>query len=247
MVSNFSVRSSSDPFLRRIAACPWVGLNLQDEKSINSDPPSAEINQQALLLSTGELIFSLETLCNITMKKLLEMMPLSADGEAYLNDRIKKTRFRNSDSPRKYLLSPLALQIMFIIWRASPNISDESLVISGQPRIFDEERKNLTQNAISDVICENLNMTASEVKSTTMLVGRIVDALIVYDLVERLHIRPTLKPLRGTPRLHSLMTSVLAGAGELIAAQISGSQSEIDSSEEEIRPSYRSEEAQDTV
>lgn len=184
---------------------------------------SDEELQQALGLGTGDLLRTSKNVFTAQVSAELDRLQITDEGEALLDTLINKPNsgFANSDSFKRTLLSTLAHDIMYIVWRESEFISGRALSEAGLGQQFQEPCKHLTRNSLKNAICDDLiHLSSSSGDALKRSTDRICDALEVYGLVERTTIRENLKPIKGTRRLHTLMTSAHIAVSYVYARQL---------------------------
>ena len=178
--------------------------------------------RQAVLLSTGDLFRTVFNEYRNLIWDELGRITITKEGEKLRNDLISNTNsgFANEDSFRQSLVTLRAIDVMFIIWRENASISEGAIELAGLGRQF-QHNKNLTRNSLKNAICGDLpNVSANGNDSIKRSIDRICQALEVYGLIERETIRPNLKPMYGTPRLHSLMSGAFAAMSRIFAKQL---------------------------
>lgn len=176
---------------------------------------------QAAMVSTGDLLFSCLNAFEMGISCALERIEVLESGQSLLFKLIDKGQFTSPDSVMKILLTPMAMRIMFILWRESGEISDEAILISGVGRPFAENGKHLTKNSLRNAICDDLGVVdAAVADALKRSVDRVCDALEIMGLLEKQEVRPNLKPCCGTPLLHSLLTEAFEDVYVIFEAQL---------------------------
>lgn len=204
-----------------------------EPKVLLSEPVSEESLteedfQQALVLGTGDLLRTSLNVYTAHMAEELDSIPITQDGENLLNALIDKPNsgFTSHGSFKRILLSPLAQDMMYVVWRESQFVSDRALTEVGLGRQFQDPCRHLTRNSLKNVICDDRDhVNASGSDALKRSIDRICDALEVYGLVERNPIRKNLKPITGTQRLHTLMTSAHIAVSHVFARQLQSEES----------------------
>lgn len=196
-----------------------------------NQPLIEEHLEQALALGTGDL---LRTSLNVYMAHVsaeLDRIQIGEQGTTLLNSLIDKPNggFSSMKGSKRVLLTPLAQDIMFIIWRESEFVSDTACFEAGLCRQFQSSHEPITRNALNDLLCKGPpQLDPKPAAALKQSVDRICDALEVYGLIEREHIRQNFKPMKGTQRLHDLMTSAHLALSHVYAKQWQANESTSD-------------------
>ncbi len=178
---------------------------------------------QALALGTGDLLRTSLNIYTTYVSDKIDAYVLNEESEALLNSIIdkKNSGFTSKDSFKRLLLSPLAQDVMYLIWRESEFIHEASLFAAGLARQFGSTCSHITRNSIKNLICNSReDIDASKADAIKRSVDRICDALEVYNFIERENIRENLKPLKGTHNLHALMMGAHIAVAQLFAKQL---------------------------
>ncbi|WP_457648365.1 hypothetical protein [Profundibacter sp.] len=178
--------------------------------------------RQAVLLSTGNLFRRVFNEYRNHIWDELGRITITTEGEKLRNDLISNTNsgFSNEDSFRQSLVTPRAIDVMFIIWRENGSISENAIKLAGLGRQF-QHGKTLNRNSLKNAICNDLpNVSANGNDSIKRSIDRICQALEVYGLIERETERINHKPMHGTPRLHSLMSGAFDAMSRIFAKQL---------------------------
>lgn len=179
--------------------------------------------RQAVALGTGDLLHTALNAYTSRLSVELDEIRISDEGEELLAHLIDKPNsgFANRSSFKRMLLNPLAHDIMYIIWRESEFIPDAVLMEAKLGRQFREPEKYLTRNSLKNAICDDRkHITASGGDALKRSIDRICDALEVYGLIDRAHIRQNLKPINGTQQLDALMSNAHTPASHIFADQL---------------------------
>lgn len=188
------------------------------------EPMTEQEHEDTLLLGTDDLRRTANSLFKSQMSKELDRIPITEEGEALRNELMQQpnSSFANTDSFKRLLLSPLAQDIMSIIWRESDHVSARSVQGAGLGRQFHGTSKHLTRNSLKNSICDDSDeIRASGGDALKRSIDRICCALEVYGLIERTTIRGNLKPITATKRLYNLMAASTRPVTRLYAQQLS--------------------------
>lgn len=190
---------------------------------IGTPPVTDEDRRQALLLATGDFLRTSANLFGQQVATEIGCLTLTAEGEALRNTLMDKSNsdFPNTDSFKNVIFSNLAHEVMYIIWRESEFVSENALSVAGLSREFQASCRHLTRNSLKNRICDTRALlSSSDGDAIKRSIDRICDALEVYGLVERTELRPNLKPMCGTRRLHNVMERANLSVAHLFARQL---------------------------
>ena len=178
---------------------------------------------QALALSTGDLLNAAQNLYFAAFSETLDDIQLPDNRQQLMQLLLEKPSrgFANENSFKRILTTPLAQDIMLIIWKESGSVPEYLSNRVGFVRIFDSKSNFLTQNSLKNLICENRQNTDARMgDAMKQSVDRICDALEVIGLIDKKKIRENLKPISGTAELDRLMTGVYCKVADVFAQQL---------------------------
>lgn len=110
---------------------------------------------------------------------------------------------KDRDRHQKILLRAESYLVLQIIWKESGLITDEELRAAGLARKYGPGQ--FTCYALGVELARN----KKDVGASNTRIGTIVAAAEIYDLVVRDTFKTRLRPLAGTPLLHSIMMDII--------------------------------------
>lgn len=146
-----------------------------------------------------------------------ELKKLDADDD-YLDRCIEKRTFSSMQSVIGTILNPVSVPILIIIWKESPHISSEAISSSGFAQVF-RNGKRLNANSLTEYVCDRQGIPANGREKTRQFIIKLIDAMLVTGLVERVDERRNFKPIQGTLALDKLLLSVLSEVKAAIIKQ----------------------------
>lgn len=204
----------------------------EDEVSTCQRPPLYEprtadlmIDEQSnnhlpLLLATADLQFSAKNAMNTSIANEIDNLEITEKGKEHLDRALRRGYFQSRESVHRLLVSPIAQDIMFLIWRESDYVSEEALTATSSKKMLADDY--LTRNSLTNLICEGSNLTkVREADALRRQVHRIVEALSIMGLVEQVVVRSNLKPLKATIKLDGLVRRALLAVSRVFADTLS--------------------------
>lgn len=179
-------------------------------------------SDRLLALATFDLILSLQDTLSRELEGSLENMTVTTKGHEIATTLIDKngSSFTSFSSFKRTLSSPLALQIMFLIWKESPLVDQEDLKALGMHKVF-EDGDPLTANKLrNSIVVSDSGFNAQKSDALKRAIDRICASLEVYDLIDRHTVRENFKPIVANTRLDTLMRSVYRAPAGILAKQL---------------------------
>ena len=174
----------------------------------------------AIALAAGDLLKTAQDVFERRLEMQLDRIVLNDLQMAEVDRLIAKGAFTSEASFRKLLLKPLSVEIMFVIWRESDQVTAESLRAVGLSK-RDASGKPMTRNALRNLVCSSRRgLGAAEIDAMKRVVERVCDAMEVLGLLEKEEVRVNFKPISGTPLLASLLQNAFVSVSDVFAAQL---------------------------
>lgn len=176
--------------------------------------------QLPLLLSTADVQFHADNAMVASLSSEIEKIEIDDEGRGLFDKALERGRIQSMEGIKRILLTPMARDIMVLIWRESDFVSEEAISSVSLEKEFSNQE--LTRNSLANLICDRSGLpSARDVSALKRTVDRIVEAMRILGLIEQHTVRANLKPIRATIMLDGILRRSLAAVAKVYQDQFS--------------------------